>query len=219
MLFKSTLLFGLASVAVATQADSQIASDLQAMAASFDKIFIGIDSILLVVNKVADKAGVDEIVSGFAVIDKAIAEGAASIKKSAGMSIAELLNILGPVGVMQDKVAEVVKTLSSKKTALEGLGAKETIVTELQKTKTTADDLVNAIKGNLPLSAITGPFAGPIAATITDELVKGIREWGGEVAGPAPKAAAQPRPAKGSAPKATASPPAKGPAVAMPEKS
>jgi hypothetical protein len=223
MLFKSSLLFGLASMAFVAQAETQVANDLQAMAASFDHIFIGIDSMLLTVNKIADKSGVDAIVAGFAAIDKAISEGAASIKKSKGMSIAELLNILGPVGVMQDKVAEVVKVLSSKKTVLEGFDAKQTIITELQKTKSTADELVNAIKGNLPLSAITGPFAGPIAATITDELVKGIKEWGGDPkaaappkAASTPKAASQPRPAKGTTPakgspaKATGAPPAAG---------
>jgi hypothetical protein len=230
MLFKFSLIASLVSVAFAAEAETMRAADLQSMAASFDHIFTGIDTILGNVQKFTAPSGLPDIVTNFAAIDKAITEGAALIKKSKGMSIPDLLNILGPVFVMQDKVAEVVQTLSSKKAVFEGAGAKDTIVSELIKTKAAADGLVSAITGNLPLPSITGLVAGPIAATITDVLAKGIKEWGGEVPGKAaaaPKSAAPPkatgipkgtpRTPKGTAPPTNAgtAPPAnaKGPAV------
>jgi hypothetical protein len=201
MLFKFSLIAGLVSAAFAAEAETQASLDLQAMAASFDKIFAGIDSIVQTVNNFKDASTTQEMVLNFAAINQALTEGAAGIKKSKSMSIPELLNIFGPVGVMQDKVSGVVSILSSKKAMLEGAGAKATVVSELQKTKQAADGLVDAIKANLPLPSLTGIVAGPIAATITDVLAKGIKEWGGEplAKGTAPKAAAQPKPPASSA--------------------
>jgi hypothetical protein len=219
MLFKFSLLAGLASVAFAAQAETQAALDLQAMAASFDKIFAGIDSIVVKVTDFKDASAMSGIVSDFALIDSALTDGAAGIKKSKSMAIPELLNIFGPVFVMQSKVTEVISVLSSRKAMLEGAGAKETILSELQKTKQAADGLVDAIKANLPLPSITGIVAGPIAATITDVLTKGIKEWGGEPLAKAgttpPKQAAPPK--QSSAPAASAAPAGGRPARGFPK--
>jgi len=120
------------------------------------------------------------IVSDANNVEKAIKAGAAKMSSSKQMTIPDLLNILGPVTVMESRVGEIIDTLSKQKTSIEKVGGGPKILAALQAEKAAADTLVSAIVKNLPLSALVGPIAGPIAATITNQLVRGIKEWGGK---------------------------------------
>ncbi|QDS68048.1 hypothetical protein FKW77_009720 [Venturia effusa] len=183
MLFKSTLIAALAAVALAAPA-REISSEYQSHLAmidlteTFDHIFTALDAMTAHVTKFSgDMAGVDLIVADAAVVQKAIAKGAAQIKASAGMTAPDILNILGPVSVMQSQVGGIVNDLGKQKAAITAAGGKDKIKAALQMEKDAADGLVASIKANLPLPAITGPVAGPIAATITNELIRGVKEW------------------------------------------
>jgi hypothetical protein len=148
------------------------------MTETFDHIFTALDSMTVDINAFkGDMAGVDLIVADAQVAQKAISKGAAQIKASPSMTIPDIINILGPVTVMQSRVAEIVDTLSKQKVAITKAGGKDKIKAALQAEKDAADGLVTSIKGNLPMPALTGPVAGPIAATITNELVRGLKEW------------------------------------------
>lgn len=67
--------------------------------------------------------------------------------------------------------------LGKQKVAITKAGGKDKIKVALQAEKDAADGLVASIKANLPLQSVTGPVAGPIAATITNELIRGVKEW------------------------------------------
>jgi len=183
MLLKSSLIAGFAALALAApiqQMTSEYLGHLAMidMTETFDHIFTGLDGMNVdIVNFKGDAAGIDLIVADAAHVQKAIAKGAAQIKASPSMTIPDIINILGPVTVMQSQVGGIVDQLSKQKVAITKAGGKEKIKAALQSEKDAADGLVNSIKANLPLPALTGPVAGPIAATITNELVRGIKEW------------------------------------------
>jgi len=156
----------------------QAHQDMISMMETFDHVFTGIDTLVVDTNAFAgDKAGVDKIMVDANVVQKAIQAGTAKIKASKAMSIADLINILGPVTVMENKVGEIVDTLAKKKPELEKAGASAQILDALQREKVAADDLVKAITANLPMPSLTGTVAGPIAATITNQLIRGIKQW------------------------------------------
>jgi hypothetical protein len=183
MLLKSTLIAGFAAIALAAPAQQMTSEYLGHLAMidmteTFDHIFTALDGMVADINAFkGDMAGVDLIVADAAIVQKAITKGAAQIKASPAMTIPDIVNILGPVTVMQSRVGEIVDTLSKQKVSITKAGGKNKIKAALQGEKDAADGLVNSIKANLPLPAITGPVAGPIAATITNELVRGLKEW------------------------------------------
>lgn len=183
MLLKSTLFAGFAALTLAAPAQKMTSEYLGHLAMidlteTFDHIFTALDTMTININGFkGDAAGVDLILSDAAVVQKAIAKGAAQIKASPSMTIPDIINILGPVTVMQSQVGGIVDTLSKQKVAITTAGGKDKIRAALQAEKDAADGLVTSIKANLPLPALTGPVAGPIAATITNELIRGIKEW------------------------------------------
>jgi hypothetical protein len=213
MLFKSYLLnvAAFAAVTVPVTADVLSKQDMTAMAAAFDKIFTGIDATMIKVNGfTGDAAGVDAIIKEGDMIVESIISSTAAVKKSVGMGIADLLNIFGPVFVMESKVGELVDGLKVKKADIEKAGGAPKILSLLQREKQAADGLVTVIIANLPIPSLVGIVANPIAKIITDRIGGGIKDWGGAPlpAGTAPKASTPPKastapksPAKGSAPK------------------
>ncbi|KAE9963397.1 hypothetical protein BLS_009336 [Venturia inaequalis] len=183
MLFKSTLMVGFATLALAAPA-REITSEYQGhlsmidLTETFDHLFTALDAMTVHVTKFSgDMAGVDLIVADAAILQKAITKGAAQIKASPTMGVPDIINILGPVTVMQSQVGGIVDELGKQKDAITKAGGKDKIKTALQTEKDAADGLVASIKANLPLPAMTGQVAGPIAATITNELVRGVKEW------------------------------------------
>jgi hypothetical protein len=220
MLARLPFIIGLAaSVAFASPSEAGTLGtfDMQSMQAIFDQIFTGIDKTVLDIKAYnGDAAGLAAIVTDTNGIQASLNAGAATMKKSAAMSLPDILNILGPVSVMENKVGEVVDTLSKRKADFEKAGASATILEQLTKLKIAADVLVPSITGNLPMQAIVGPFAGPIAKTITDRLNKGYVEWGGQpIAAAAPKGQTAPKAAKGKGAKGGKTPPAAGTASAL----
>jgi hypothetical protein len=234
MLFSSSLLAGLMAtmtIAAPAQQDLQAAQDLQGMAKAFDLVFSGIDVLNAEVEKFSGPADTAKIVAANDKIATALTASANELVKSATIAVPDLLNIFGPVFVMENRVGEVVDTLGKNKDKLKAGNAP--VVEMLTKDRLAADTLVKAVVSNLPLQFVTSSIAGPIAALITTRLDKGITEWGGAPpaanSGPAP--AADPNassgllggltsgigsllgglkgsPAKGSsAPKGTAAPP------------
>jgi len=191
------LLASFAAVAAALASAEILApADITTMQETFDHIFTGIDNMVVNINKfkAEDAAGVQAIIGDSNIITKAINDGTAKIKKSQAMALPDLLAILGPVMVMENKVGEVVDALSARKADLEKVGASKAVLQELVAEKAAADGLVAAILANLPMSSVVGVVAKPIAAMITNRLDKGVKEWGGTSA---PAAAAPPR-AKGT---------------------
>lgn len=183
MLLNFTLMAGFAALALAApaqQVNSEYLGHLAMidLAETFDHIFTALDAMTINIKGFkGNMAGVDLIVADAAVVQKAINKGAAQIKASPVMSTADIINILGPVTVMQSQVGGIVDELSKQRTAITTAGGKEKIKAALQGEKDAADTLVTAIKGNLPMQALTGPVAGPIADTITNELIRGVKEW------------------------------------------
>lgn len=183
MLLKSTLMAGFAALALAAPAQQMTSEYLGHLAMidlteTFDHIFTALDAMTVHVTKfTGDMAGVDLIVADAGNVQKAISKGAVQIKASPAISIPDIINILGPVTVMQSQVGGIVDELSKQKVAITTAGGKDKIKAALQGDKDAADGLVTSIKANLPLPALTGQVAGPIAATITNELVRGVKEW------------------------------------------
>jgi len=189
-----------AFAATLATADVLVAADLTTMQETFDHLFTGMDFLVAkVVNfNPDDKAAIEGIVSDANMIERAILDGTAKMKKSQTMTLPDLLNILGPVMVMENKVGEIVDTLSTRKADLKKAGAEKQVLDALVKEKIAADGLVTAILANLPMASVVGTVARPIAAMITDRLDKGIIEWGGTPGQKsADAAAAAPKP-KGS---------------------
>jgi hypothetical protein len=183
MLLRTIFTIGIAAgvtVAAPREGESLVSQDMTTMQETFDRIFTGIDNMLVDVNGFkGDEAGIATIIADSNVIEKFITEGTQKVKKSPSMTIPDILTILGPVMVMQDKVGEIVTTLSKKKVELEKAGAAPKILDALRREKAAADGLVSVIISSLPMSSVVGIVANPIAKTITDRLEAGIKEWGG----------------------------------------
>ncbi|TLD14773.1 hypothetical protein E2P81_ATG09763 [Venturia nashicola] len=183
MLYKCTLIVGFAALALAAptrkvNAEYQGHLAMIDLTETFDHLFTALDAMTAHVTKFSgDMAGVDLIVADADSLQKAIQKGAAQIKASRAIAIPDIINILGPVTVMQSQVGGIVDELGKQKAAITTAGGKDKIKAALQAEKDAADGLVASIKANLPLPALTGQVAGPIAATITDQLVRGVKEW------------------------------------------
>jgi hypothetical protein len=174
-------------------------NDMIAMQQIFDKIFTAVEKTTEHVRAfTGEPAQLQTFVADSAAIQAILNEGTARMKKSVGMGIPDILTILGPVGVMESEVAEVVDALKRKKAEIEKISASKTVIEELTKLRVAADNLISAIIGNLPLSSVVGIVAGPIAKQITNRLDGGIKAFGGEIpAGPPPPPKAAPGPKAG----------------------
>ena len=187
MLLHSFLAIGLAAAratALPVEADSSsplTPFDLPTVTGTFDKIQSSIDKMVSDINAfTGDKASMTGIVADSADIQKVIEEGVTKIKASPAMGLMDAIGILAPVTTLGNKVDEIVNALASKKTDLEKINATPAVLSELRKQRLVADKLSAAILANLPMPALLGSIAKPIAKQITDKLDAGIKQWGGE---------------------------------------
>lgn len=171
MLLKSTFMAGFAALAFAAPAREMTAEYQSHLAMidlteTFDHVFTALDVMSVHVKKfTGDMAGVDLIVANAANVQKAISKGAAQIKASPGMALPDVINILGPVTVMQSQVAGIVDELGKQKAAITTAGGKDKIKAALQGEKDAADSLVTSIKANLPLQAVVCCFIFPFSTS------------------------------------------------------
>jgi len=154
--------------------------DLPTVQAAFNKVSAAIDRMIESVNAFdGDVQKLPPILETSLAIAKMNSEGAVLVKQSPTMGITDALAIVPPTLAIQEKVMAIVAALNAKKDALEKAGAKEIVLEQMYGQRKSADELAAAILGNLPLPALIGPIAAPIAATITDALNAGITAWGG----------------------------------------
>jgi len=218
MLLRSLLCIGLTATTVSASPLGASASgtlDLPTVQAAFDKVSAAIDKMIASVN--AFDGNVEKlppILETSLAIAKMNSEGAVLVKASKTMGITDALAIVPPTLAIQEKVLAVVAALNAKKEALTTAGAKDTVLEQMMDQRKSADELAAAILGNLPLPALIGPIAAPIAATITDALNSGITAWGGTPppSGSGAKAGGAP---KASAPKGGKGKGGKGPGVGV----
>src|ERR1700761_9605655 len=105
MRFQSVLYLGLAASAVSAAPSVLAPADMPTIQSSFDKIIVGIDKMVGLVNAFdGDKSKVPIFLAASSAIEKEVSDGAAAIKKSPAMAFADVLNILGPTTLMQTKV-------------------------------------------------------------------------------------------------------------------
>lgn len=131
-----------ASVAFAAPTENGATQDLaertlQDLDAAFDHIFTGLDKLNADVIAFSGPVDAAKLEASNKAIEEAINQGGVAIKASKSMSIPELLNILDPVTVMQNAVAETVNTLGKYKNKL--TAAKVDVLSMLTRDRAAAD--------------------------------------------------------------------------------
>jgi hypothetical protein len=94
------------------------------------------------------------------------------------MTIAEIINIGGPLFVMRDKLTDLVDAFHNKRAELEKVGAAGSIAKELRMDKTAVDALVTNVNANLPFASLLSFIANPIGQYVIAQLDVGLKEWG-----------------------------------------
>jgi Hydrophobic surface binding protein A len=154
--------------------------DLPAVQAAFDQVGKAIDKMIESVDAFdGDATKLLPILETSLAIAKMNSDGAKTVAASKTMGLTDAISLVPMTSALQEKVAKVVASLANKKEALEKAGAKDAVLDQMMQQRKSADELAAAILGNLPMPALTGPIAGPIAATITNTLDGGITAWGG----------------------------------------
>jgi len=193
MLLRALFYAGLTASAVSANPLGK--RDLPTVQAAFDKVGIAIDKLIgLVQGFDGDLDKLPNLLETSESITKMNLEGAGLVKASPAMGITDALTIVNPTLIIQEKVNKVMGAFLEKKEPLEKAGVKDVVMDQMIAQRKAADELAAAILGNLPMPALLGVIAKPIAKTITDALDTGIRNWGGT----------PPPPADGSAPSAKA---------------
>jgi hypothetical protein len=157
-----------------------IRRDLPAVQAAFDQVGKAIDKMTAAVDAFdGDATKLMPILETSLAIAKMNSEGAKTVKASKTMGLTDAISLVPMTSALQEKVAKVVASLAAKKDMLEKAGAHDAVLDQMMQQRAAADELTAAILGNLPMPALTGPIAAPIAATITNTLDGGITAWGG----------------------------------------
>jgi hypothetical protein len=152
--------------------------DMMTMQEAFDHIFTQLDRMTASLgSNTADEAGVVQMTSENAKLRDVIAVGTQKIKTSPSIAFMDLINIGGPLFVMENKVAEWMEVLTTKKASIEKAGASKAILEELKKDREGVNSLVAAIGQNLPIPALLGMIATPIGNAIVNKLDASIKEW------------------------------------------
>jgi Hydrophobic surface binding protein A len=176
MRFQAAVALGLFTAAFAAPIENT-KFDLPAITSTFNNIQGGIDKMVGDVKNYKGTESMPAMLASSQGILDALKEGTAAIAKSPALGLMDAIGILGPVGTLSSKVDEIILALAEKKEILKGLGVSSVVKDELVKQKAGADDLVKAITNNLPMPALLGIVAGPIAKQITDKLEGGIKQW------------------------------------------
>jgi Hydrophobic surface binding protein A len=176
MRFQSVVALGFFSSALA--APLQAATlDLPTITQTFQDIQTGIDKLIADVKGFAGPASAGVIAADSAAIQGVVVDGTSKVQKSPALGLMDAISVLGPVSTLSSKVDEVIIALAEKKDAMRAAGTGPLVRDELTKLKAKADDLVKVILASLPIPALLGIVAGPIAKQITDKLEAGVKQW------------------------------------------
>jgi hypothetical protein len=167
-----------AALALPIQAAVLRTQDMMAMQEAFDKIFTQLDYMTgSFASLSADQAGLTKFSVDNSKLREVIVAGTQKVKSSPSISLMEVINIGGPLFVMENKVTEWVESLKSKKAGLDQVGGSVTVVDELKKDRAAVNALVAAIGQNLPIPALLSMIAGPIGDMIVGKLDASIKDW------------------------------------------
>jgi hypothetical protein len=198
MLFKTVSVVAfMVGVAVASPLDAAarntlIPFDLAAVTAAFTNIQANIDKMIELTKAFdGDTEKMEGMMTASSDILAAINDGTAKIAASPTMGIADALGVLGPAGTMATKVDDIVAALLAKKDVFDKSSITPVVIQQLQDQRQASDKLAKAITANLPMPALLGVIAGPIAKQFTDKLEAGIKAFGAE---PTPLTGAPPPP-------------------------
>jgi len=191
MLFKHVFAATLATSTLAAAAPveslyTMAPFDMKPITDAFNAIKANIDKMVGSVSSFdGDKGKLPAIVAASKEIQNAVTTNAAKINQAPALEIMDLLSIISESNNLGTKIDEIVNALARKKAEIQKAGASKTVLEELKGQKASADEMVKVILSKLPLAAIVGPIAQPIAQGITDKIQAGINDWTNLIAGPA----------------------------------